>query len=310
MSTKNNTIENFLQSACRFISTEEKAQDLQDELRDHIYSYIEEYSKDGMSTDAATTMALKQMGDPDILSKSFRDKTYKYNKLFRVFSIILLTSILIISDYIYFYINNYGSLQIFLSLVITIIIGSQCIGEVVDFVRIIKKDKELSKEEPLFYVQSYKESIWDERMLKYVQIVFLVFCLILFASLIKNFNNMKSIEVLSSLLFTINNLSFILLIFMNISLFNPKRKNAIVYNEGILMFNSFVPWKSIRGYMWTKEVIKGKACYSLAFSTKKASILKKSPLISNDRAPIKVSSSQINLLNELFKNNNIDEIRG
>ena len=308
MNNQKNTIENFLQCACKFISTEEKAKDLQDELRDHIYSYIEEYSKDGMSTEEATTLALKQMGDPNILSKIYKDKIYKHNKLFRIFSIVLLTLIFICSDFVYFSINNYMTLEGFLSIILTIIISAQCFGEVVELIRIVKKDNELSKEEPLFYIQSYKQSIWDEKALKCVQIFYLLICLVLFISLINKFSNIKSMEVFSSSLMTINSLSFVLLLVMNTSLFNPKRKNAITYNEGILMFNSFVPWKSISGYMWTKEVIKGKTCYSLEFSTKKTSFLVKSPLISNDRAPIKVSSSQVSLLNELFKSNNIDEI--
>ena len=310
MSTKNNTIENFLQSACRFISTEEKAKDLQDELRDHIYSYIEEYSKNGMSTDAATTMALKQIGDPDILSKSFRDKIYKHSKSFRIVSIILLTLIFIFSDFVYFSINNYITLEGFLSIILTIIIFAQCVSDIVELIRIVKKDNKLSKEEPLFYIQSYKQSIWDEKALKYVQIFYLLICLVLFISLINKFSNIKSMEVFSSSLMTINSLSFVLLLVMNTSLFNPKRKNAITYNEGILMFNSFVPYSSISGYMWTKEVIKGKPCYSLEFATKKTSFLVKSPLISADRAPIKDSSSQVSLLNELFKSNNIHEIKG
>lgn len=308
MSKQKNTIENFLQCACKFISTEEKAKDLQDELRDHIYSYIEEYSEDGMSTEEATTLALKQMGDPNTLSKIYKDKIYKHNKLFRIFSILLLTLIFIFSDFVYFSINNYMTLEGLLSIILTIIIAVQCVSEAVQLIAIVKKDNELSKEEPLFYIQSYKQSIWDEKVLKYIQIFYLLICLILFISLIKNFNNMRSIEVFSSSLMTINSLSFVLLLVMNTSLFNPKRKNAITYKEGILMFNSFVPYSSISGYMWTKEVIKGKTCYSLEFATKKTSFLVKSPLISNDRAPIKVSSSQVSLLNELFRSNNINEI--
>lgn len=308
MSKQKNTIEDFLQCACKFISTEEKAKDLQDELRDHIYSYIEEYSEDGMSTEEATTLALKQMGDPNVLSKIYKDKIYKHNKLFRIFSILLLTLIFIFSDFVYFSINNYMTLEGLLSIILTIIIAVQCVSEAVQLIAIVKKDNELSKEEPLFYIQSYKQSIWDEKVLKYIQIFYLLICLILFISLIKNFNNMRSIEVFSSSLMTINSLSFVLLLIMNTSLFNPKRKNAITYKEGILMFNSFVPYSSISGYMWTKEVIKGKACYSLEFATKKTSFLVKSPLISNDRAPIKVSSSQVSLLNELFRSNNINEI--
>lgn len=309
MISQKNAIENFLQSTCRFISTEEKAKDLQDELRDHIYSYIEEYTKDGMNEEEATTMALKQMGDPDILSKIYKDKIYKHNKLFRVFSIILLTLISIFSDFVYFSINNYITLEGFLSIVLTIIISIQSVTEVIEFIKIVKKNNELSKEDPLFYVQSYKQSILDEKALKYVQIFYLLICLVLFYSLVNKLGHVKSVEVFSSSLMTINSLSFVLLLTMNISYFNPKRKNAVVYNEGVFMLDSFIPWSSITGYMWTKEVIKGKACYSLAFSTKKTPIFKVSSLIADDRAPIKVSSSQVNLLNELFKINNIDEIK-
>ncbi|WP_434794782.1 hypothetical protein TPDSL_20030 [Terrisporobacter petrolearius] len=310
MTIENNTIENFLQSACRFISTEEKAKDMKDELKDHIYSYIEEYTEDGMSSNAATNMALKQMGDPDILSKIYKDKIYKYNKLFRIFSLIIITSIFIFSDFAYISLNSFNNFQIFLCSSFTILISLQSIFEIMDFIRIIKKDGELSKEDPLFYIQSYKESIWDEKAMRYIQTFLFGFCLILFISLINKFNNIESIEVFSSSLETINSISFILLILMSVSIFNPKRKSAIVYNEGILMFNSFVPFSSINGYMWSKENINGKICYSLAFSTEKTSFIKKSSLISNERASIKVSSSQITLLNELFKSNNIGEING
>ncbi|WP_419727622.1 permease prefix domain 1-containing protein [Terrisporobacter petrolearius] len=310
MTIENNTIENFLHSACRFISTEEKAKDMKDELKDHIYSYIEEYTEDGMSSNAATNMALKQMGDPDILSKIYKDKIYKYNKLFRIFSLITITFIFIFSDFAYISFNSFNNFQIFLCSSFTIFISLQSIFEIVDFIRIIKKDGELSKEDPLFYIQSYKESIWDEKAMRYIQTFLFGFCLILFISFINKFNNIESIEVFSSSLETINSISFILLIVMSVSIFNPKRKSAIVYNEGILMFNSFVPFSSINGYMWSKENINGKACYSLAFSTEKTSFFKKSSLISNERASIKVSSSQITLLNELFKSNNIVEIDG
>lgn len=305
MTIENNTIENFLQSACKFISTEEKAKDMKDELKDHISSYIEEYTQDGMSSNAATNMALKQMGDPDVLSK-----IYKYNKLFRIFSLIIITFIFIFSDFAYIFLNSFNNFQIFLCSSFTILISLQSIFEIVDFIRIIKKDGELSKEDPLFYIQSYKESIWDEKAMRYIQTFLFGFCLILFVSLINKFNNIESIEVLSSSLETINSISFILLILMSVSIFNPKRKSAVVYNEGILMFNSFVPFSSINGSMWSKENINGKACYSLAFSTEKTSFIKKSSLISNERASIKVSSSQITLLNKLFKSNNIGEING
>lgn len=309
MNSGKKSIESFLQSVCRFISTEEKAKDIQDELRDHICSYIEEYTKDGIDNEEATVMALKQMGDPNVLSKMYKEKTYKVNRLFRIFSIALISAIFIISDFVYLYINSYKSLEGILSIIISITITCQCVTEIIDFIRICKKDGELSKKDPIFYIQSYKQSIWEERVAKYIQLIFLAICFILLISLIVKFSKMESIETLLSSLLTINILSLMLLMMMSISILNPKRKNTIVYDEGILMFSAFVPWDSIGGYMWSKETIKGKDCYSLEFSTKKTSILKKSSLISADRAPIKVSSSQVSLMNELFKKNNIEEIR-
>lgn len=53
--------------------------------------------------------------------------------------------------------------------------------------------------------------------------------------------------------------------------------------------------------MWSKESKDDEEFYSIDFS------LKKSYKIVNDSAPIKVSLSQINLINELLKNNNIIE---
>lgn len=116
MNMQNNSIENFLQSVCKFIRTEEKAKDIQDELRDHIYSYIEEYTKDGMSTDAAITMALKQMGDPNILSKIYKDKTSKFSRLLHIFLVIIVLSISTFSGLAFSYINNFNNLNMFLSL--------------------------------------------------------------------------------------------------------------------------------------------------------------------------------------------------
>lgn len=310
MNTETKSIESFLQSVCRFISTEEKAKDIQDELRDHIYSYVDEYSKDGMNDEEATIMALKQMGDPNILSKMYKEKTYRANRLLHIILSLVVLSISAVSSIAYSYINNFNNRNIFfISIILTILITLAFGVYIIDVIKTYKKDRELSKKDPIFYIQSYKQSIWEERVAKYIQLIFLAICFILLISLIVKFSKMESIETLSSSLLTINDLSFILLIAMSISIFNPKRKNTIVYDEGILMFSAFVSWDNICGYMWSKETIKGKDCYSLEFSTKKTSILKKSSTISVGRAPIKVSSSQVSLMNELFKKNNIEEIR-
>ena len=46
MDLQKNSIDLFLQSVCRFVWDDEKAKDIQDELKDHISSYVEEYMDD------------------------------------------------------------------------------------------------------------------------------------------------------------------------------------------------------------------------------------------------------------------------
>ena len=197
MNSGKKSIESFLQSVCRFISTEEKAKDIQDELRDHICSYIEEYTKDGMDNEEATIMALKQMGDPNVLSKMYKEKTYKVNRLFRIFSIALISAIFIISDFVYLYINSYKSLEGILSIIISITITCQCVTEIIDFIRICKKEIELSKEDPIFYIQSYKQSIWEERSSKIYSAILLSYMFYTFNILLVKFSKLEPIEILS-----------------------------------------------------------------------------------------------------------------
>ncbi|MGL6105576.1 permease prefix domain 1-containing protein [Romboutsia sp.] len=114
MSVKNtSSIENFLQSVCRFISTEEKAKEIQDELRDHICSCVEDYVKNGVSTCDATSIALKQMGDPSALSKLYKDKTSNFSRFLVIFSTVVVLLISAIAGIGYIYINSHNNLTLF-----------------------------------------------------------------------------------------------------------------------------------------------------------------------------------------------------
>lgn len=303
MNTETKSIESFLQSVCRFISTEERAKDIQDELRDHICSYVEEYTKDGMNNEEATIMALKQMGDPNILSKMYKDKASKINRLLHIILLVLVLSISATSSIVFSYINNFNNRNIFyISVVLTILITLSFGAYIIDVIKAYKKDSKLSKVEPLFYIQSYKSSIWEEKAIKYVQIFLLTISFLLSISIFLKLGHMQSKEVLTDSLFNLDWIACIICIIMYLYTLTPKGKHPIVYYDGILTFNYFIPWNNITGYMWSKEIIKGIDCYSLEFSTKKSS------KISSNRAPIKVSSSQVSLMNELFKKNNIEEI--
>lgn len=298
MNEENKNIQRFLQSACRFISTEERAIEIQDELRDHIYSYIEEYIEDGMGEEDATNMALKNMGDPNTLSKTYRDKTYRYRRLLHVSLIILLLSINAFSMIAYDRINGTNiSITLFFIIFINISFGLYTIG----LIKTFKKDKELSKIEPIFYIQSYKYSTWDEKAIRCGQVLLIAISSLILINYIGNLDS-RSPDALSNFLSTVDYITILLYFTIFISIYSPKSKNAIVYTEGILTYQSFMPWNNIQGYRLDKELIKGKTYYSLVFS------LKKTPRFSKGTSPIKISLSQIGLINELFKNNNIKQI--
>ena len=99
MDLQKNSIDLFLQSVCRFVWDDEKARDIQDELKDHISSYIEEYMDDGMNIDDATNEALKQMGDPNVLSEFYKEKILPKRK-WKLFSLGFACVLLIYSSII------------------------------------------------------------------------------------------------------------------------------------------------------------------------------------------------------------------
>lgn len=101
---------------------------------------------------------------------------------------------------------------------------------------------------------------------------------------------------------TIDYITILLYFIIAISMYSPKGKNAIVYNDGILTYQSFTPWENIQEYRLDKELIKSKSYYSLVLS------LKKEPKFAYKNSNIKISSSQLGLIEALFKNKNIKSV--
>jgi len=66
-------VENFLERVERQIYTEDSANDIKDELLDHIESLKEDYQEGGLEEDAAISKALLQMGDPKEIGYAFTD---------------------------------------------------------------------------------------------------------------------------------------------------------------------------------------------------------------------------------------------
>ncbi|MGL6108302.1 permease prefix domain 1-containing protein [Romboutsia sp.] len=297
------SIESFLQSVCRFISTEEKAKEIQDELRDHICSCVEYYTKNGMSTSDATTMALKQMGDPSVLSKIYKDKTSNLNRFLLIFLTVIVLLISAISGIVSIYINSHNDLTLFyiytiITLAITLYFGTYIVG----VIKTYKKECEISKVDPLFYIQSYKSSIFEEKLIKYSQVACLIISSLIFIYIFIKFNHLQLSQVLLSSSQHLDWISCFVYLAIYLYILNPKDKHTIVYTDGLLSFNYFAHWSDIQGYMWSKELVNGNSLYTLEFAVKKSS------KISGSRAPIKVSSSQVILLNELFEKNNVPQI--
>lgn len=245
MCEKNVSIERFLQSVCKFISTEDKAKEIQDELKDHIYSYIEEYTEKGMGDEEAT-IALKQMGDPNALSKMYKDKTCKTNRLVHIIATLAVLLISIIAGIAHSYITNLdNSNGFYMYSLITIFIGVPLGIQVIDIIKTHKKERKLSNVDPLFYIQSYKSSILEEKLIKCAQVSILVISPLILVIICGKFTKIESKEALASYLLSIDWFAFSLFIVINLSILTPKGKHIAVYPDGILTLNYLIPWDSI-----------------------------------------------------------------
>lgn len=293
------SIENFLQSVCRFVSTEERAQDIRDELRDHIDSYIDEYTDDGMTIEDSTLKALSQMGDPYALGASFKDNISSHKNIFIV-GLIVSFMLILLSINIYGYITNtYTYVDIFIHTIFLICY----IPFVTLLIKTHKKSKKLCKDDPIFYIQSCKKSNWSENILKPIKWLFIISFLLSISSYLIGFKDIPKNEISYETLDTLHIVTTNLLMIVVISCSNPKFQNNIVYPDGILTFESFIPWDSIAGYRWVKEHSKNKTIYSIELKFKK----KNSDKYSFGSKVLKASSYQINLIDEVFKTNNIEQ---
>lgn len=71
--TVDERIEGFLQRVERQIYTEDSANDISEELNDHIECLLEDYKEAGLDQDHAVSKALLQMGDPKEIGYAFTD---------------------------------------------------------------------------------------------------------------------------------------------------------------------------------------------------------------------------------------------
>ena len=152
MDLQKNSIDLFLQSVCRFVWDDEKARDIQDELKDHISSYIEEYMDDGMNIDDATNEALKQMGDPNVLSEFYKEKILPKRK-WKLFLLGFACVLLIYSSIIMSQTKGFEIFFYVIALSITLFYVSM----VYDFRETNKIRKSISEKEAVFFIRNQKK---------------------------------------------------------------------------------------------------------------------------------------------------------
>ncbi len=287
MNLQEKRIEEFLESACRFVSTEERANDIQDELRDHISNYIEEYRKEGMDYEEATNEALKQMGDPKILRELYKEKILPKKK-FKLIVIGILYAILIYSVVIgnIKYAISYPIVAIALSIVVfsyTVIIR--------DFRTANKLRKSLSDKNALFYIQNHKDSsIWTTFPKSQLQGMCLLTAILNFTLLIIGDGAIKTV-----LGFSVNALLFLVMMIINLPIAVDKEV-SIIYEDGIFICDEFISWDKIDGYRWNLQTFMGKSYRFIEFK-KKGKIL--------NATHASVSDYQVSLIDEVLNTKNI-----
>ena len=286
-----NSIEVFLQSVCRFISTEESAKDIRDELEDHISSYIEEYMDEGMDLDEATNKALEQMGDPRQLSELYKEAPYRYKGFWKILLITVFTCVYIFSKFMYDHLNFSDMNSAYITAIFVILFyGFFIFNEV----KIHRNKVKTFQKEPLFFIQNYKTPIILDKIIKFVQLYYILEI----ALYLSRFGNTIKGSTTLMMLSIINRCSFNLIIVLLFSFANFSKNKSVVYEDGIFVFNKFIYWNSITGYRWNKDYDKGKSCYSLELKLTK----------NKSRTGIKVSSFQINLIEELFLFKNVQKL--
>lgn len=107
---KNSDIEDFLDTTCSKIKHISVREEIRNELYEHIIENKERYICNGFSDSEAGKKAIKDMGDPEIISKDFNN-IYKRTldwKLVAIFGILLLINVILIMTFYFRNAENNG----------------------------------------------------------------------------------------------------------------------------------------------------------------------------------------------------------
>ncbi|WP_270771684.1 permease prefix domain 1-containing protein [Intestinibacter bartlettii] len=285
MDLQKNSIDLFLQSVCRFVWDDEKARDIQDELKDHISSYIEEYMDDGMNIDDATNEALKQMGDPNVLSEFYKEKILPKRK-WKLFLLGFACVLLIYSSIIMSQTKGFEIFFYVIALSITLFYVSM----VYDFRETNKIRKSISEKEAVFFIRNQKKFCINNTNYK-------IGILVVILAIINLVFNIFSLNVPKAFALCY---CFMPLIFILLNCSIGDNDISAVYEDEIFICDRFLYWNNIKGYRYSKQNFDNKEYNFLEIKVSEKAFGSKSILI---------SISQMALIDEFFKSKNINKVR-
>lgn len=306
MNADQKLIEDFLQSTCRFITTEERAKDIRDELLDHIESHRASFHSQGLSDEEATKEALKQLGDSQLLSKSYKEPPYNRRLLYAgILALLLLLNIVV---------PFFSTSQHFF--ILGTIINTLILAGYLPFIIILLQTnttfKHYAHQEPLFYIQTYKKPTIDDWLLRGI-FVFISIPLLLLSgiTLLECLGETWEVVFQNVIDLLEHLLPFLILSFLFI-IITPSLNHAIAYTDGLLTATHFIFWEDIQSYRWSSEHIKGKPYYRLELKKKKQlSFRLRDWYLGKNMSigAIKVSSFQKSLVTELLDSHHIPSTR-
>ena len=247
-------INEFLTKACYFISDEKRADDLKDELKDHLESKINDLMATGKEYDQAAEQAVLEMGDVYKLSKTYEVKPKIH--LLRNMGIYLTMLIfhLVLSTAIMFYAQD----RIFLIACEVMMITLYGV-EAKRYIKGVKSLKSCEKEEAQFYIRGYQDgpNAWAKKAVGIILVAAIAFTVLIAWSGVIDGESFT--DILEDIIgFSITDLYILITAICHLD-----KQAGIVYEDGILIDDGFLKFEHIRAYKWNKIMHKGKAYYNL-----------------------------------------------
>lgn len=267
---KEGKINQFLEDVSCLIADEKKAQDLKDELRDHINSKIEDLIAIGKSEELAVEQAITEMGEVKLLRKKY--EVQPPTLILRKLIVLMVGAVICLASYLAKAYIEEGSIFFIMS---AICIAIECVIGVGISFNAFRMLNLCKKQQSKCYIRPFMGGPNDTKK-KGLCITAIIACIFLgfliWATYEDGYSGINGIvEVLTSFS------GFLFLTAFLISEYD--NRYGIVYDEGIMMPNRYLRWEHIQKYNWQIINHKGKKYYMLRLqynTTGKAYIIPRS----------------------------------